>query len=55
MNRFTSLLATSLFASTLCAIAQNAPPVVASQIGDFTEYAGAPLRSIRIVDRILGP
>lgn len=48
MNRFTSLLATSLFASTLCAIAQNTPPVVTSQLGDFTEYAGAPLRSIEL-------
>ena len=48
MNRFISLLAASLFASTLCAVAQNAPPVVASPIGDFTEYAGAPFRSIEL-------
>jgi cyclophilin family peptidyl-prolyl cis-trans isomerase len=48
MNRFTSLFAASLFASTLCALAQNAPPVVANPIGDFTEYAGAPLRSIEL-------
>src|SRR4051794_14635823 len=41
MNRFTSLLAASLFASTLCAVAQKAPTVVASPIGDFTIYAGA--------------
>jgi cyclophilin family peptidyl-prolyl cis-trans isomerase len=48
MNRFTSLLAASFFASTLCAVAQNAPPVVASPIADFTEYAGAPFRSIEL-------
>jgi cyclophilin family peptidyl-prolyl cis-trans isomerase len=41
MNRFTSLLATFLFASTLSALAQNAAPDVPSQIGDFTIYAGA--------------
>jgi cyclophilin family peptidyl-prolyl cis-trans isomerase len=46
MNRFTSLLAISLVASTLSALAQNAAPVVPSQIGDFTIYAG----SVRSID-----
>src|ERR1041385_5308372 len=55
MNRFTSLLAGFLFASTLCAVAQNAPPVVTRPIGDFTEYAGAPFRSIELLSVFSDP
>jgi cyclophilin family peptidyl-prolyl cis-trans isomerase len=40
MNRFTFLFAASVFAA-VSAIAQNAPPVVSSQITDFAEYTGA--------------
>src|SRR6185437_3742908 len=38
MNRFPLLLAALLGALTLSATAQNVPPVVSSQIADFTEY-----------------
>jgi cyclophilin family peptidyl-prolyl cis-trans isomerase len=54
MNRFTSLLAASLFASTLCAVAENAPTVVASPIGDFTIYAGA-TRSVDVATAFPDP
>jgi cyclophilin family peptidyl-prolyl cis-trans isomerase len=54
MNRFTSLLAASLFVSTLCAVAQNAPAVVASPIADFTIYAGA-TRSIDVATAFSDP
>ena len=40
MNRFPLLLAALLGAFALSAAAQNVPPVVSSQIGDFTEYTG---------------
>jgi peptidyl-prolyl cis-trans isomerase A (cyclophilin A) len=46
MNRTHLSIFTSLFAFVLTAAAQNTPPVVTSQIADFTEYAGAPQRSI---------
>ena len=48
MNRLTLLLGISLSVSLFSVSAQNAPPVVASPIGDFTEYAGAPFRSIEL-------
>src|SRR3954465_11013695 len=54
MNRFTSLLAASLFASTLCAVGENAPTVVASPIGDFTIYAGA-TRSVDVATAFPDP
>jgi cyclophilin family peptidyl-prolyl cis-trans isomerase len=54
MNRFTSLLAASLFASTLCAVVENAPAAVASPIGDFTIYAGA-TRSIDVATAFSDP
>src|SRR3954453_2183617 len=54
MNRFTSLLAASLLASTLCAVAENAPTVVASPIGDFTIYAGA-TRSVDVATAFPDP
>src|ERR1043166_936419 len=48
MNRtHLSILAAAL-AFALPARAQNTPPVVTSQIADFTEYAGAPQRSINL-------
>src|SRR2546421_11742317 len=46
MNRTGLLLACAVGAFTFSAAAQNMPPVVTSQIGDFTEYAGTPARSI---------
>jgi len=46
MNRRYLALALAIIGSTLAAEAQNMPPIVSSQIADFTEYAGAPARSI---------
>ncbi len=46
MNRISLLLTSALGAFALSVFAQNVPPVVTSQIADFTEYAGAPARSI---------
>jgi cyclophilin family peptidyl-prolyl cis-trans isomerase len=46
MNRTHLSIASALLASALTAAAQNLPPIVTSQIADFTEYAGAPARSI---------
>jgi cyclophilin family peptidyl-prolyl cis-trans isomerase len=48
MNRLTLLLAAALSASALPLFAQNVPPVVTNQIGDITEYAGAPPISIDV-------
>lgn len=36
-------------------LAQNIPPVVSSQIADFTEYAGAPARSIDLSTNFTDP
>ena len=46
MNRTHLAIAAAILGATLGASAQNTPPVVTSQIADFTEYAGAPARSI---------
>jgi cyclophilin family peptidyl-prolyl cis-trans isomerase len=46
MNRTHLSLPAALLAFALTATAQNTPPVVTSQIADFTEYAGAAARSI---------
>ncbi|HXM32993.1 MAG TPA: peptidylprolyl isomerase [Chthoniobacterales bacterium] len=46
MNRIHLSISTLLLASALTALAQNTPPVVSRQIADFTEYAGAPARSL---------
>ena len=46
MNPTRLLLAFALAAVTLPATAQNVPPVIVSQIADFTEYAGGGARSI---------
>ena len=48
MNRFPFLLAASLGLFAFSARAQNVPPVVTTQIADFTEFAGAPARSIEL-------
>src|SRR5256885_12096447 len=54
MNRL--LLAALISAGfTLSAVAQNVPPVVSSQIADFTEYAGAPARSIDLTTAFSDP
>src|ERR1044071_5367948 len=46
MNRIHLSISVALLVSAPAAIAQNAPPIVTNQIEDFTEYAGAPARSI---------
>jgi cyclophilin family peptidyl-prolyl cis-trans isomerase len=46
MNRTHLSFLIALLAFTLKLSAQNTPPVVTNQITDFTEYAGAPQRSI---------
>src|SRR4030081_475578 len=55
MNRTRLLLACALGAVPLSASAQNVPPVVASQIADFTESAGARPRSIDLVPAFSDP
>lgn len=46
MNRTHLSIPAALLAFALTATAQNTPPVVTSQIANFTEYAGAAARSI---------
>src|SRR4051812_24866229 len=46
MIRFAIPPAFGLAAFAFTAVAQNVPPIVSSQIGNFTEYAGAPARTI---------
>lgn len=46
MNRIYLSISAALFVFGATATAQNTPPVVTNQIADFTEYAGAPARSI---------
>jgi cyclophilin family peptidyl-prolyl cis-trans isomerase len=46
MNRIYLSISAALLVFAPAAIAQNAPPIVTNQIADFTEYAGAPARSI---------
>lgn len=55
MNRLPLLLLAWLAAFALPVSAQNAPPVVTTQIGDFTEYAGAPPRSIELLNYFVDP
>src|ERR1700748_2767555 len=55
MNRLTLLLAISLSAPLFSLSAQNTPPVVASQVADFTEYAGAPAHSIDLSGTFTDP
>jgi cyclophilin family peptidyl-prolyl cis-trans isomerase len=55
MNRFPLLFAALLGATALPAVGQNVPPVVSSQIADFTEYAGAPARSIDLAPAFSDP
>src|SRR5467141_2631651 len=55
MNRIRLLLAGALGAFTLSVAAQNVPPVVTNQIADFTEYAGAPARSIDLAPDFSDP
>ena len=46
MNRIYLSISAALLVFAPAVIAQNAPPIVTNQIADFTEYAGAPARSI---------
>jgi len=55
MNPTRLLSVFALGAATLSASAQNAPPVVTTQIADFTEYAGAPARSIDLTPDFADP
>jgi len=55
MNPTRLLTAFALAAVTLSAAAQNVPPVVTNQIADFTEYAGAPARSIDLAPDFSDP
>ena len=55
MNRLPLLAALLSAGFTLSAVAQNAPPVVSSQIANFTEYAGAPPRSIDLAPAFSDP
>ena len=49
------MLACALAAFAFSASAQNTPPVVVAQILDFTEYAGAPARSIDLAPDFSDP
>lgn len=55
MNRFPLLFAALLGVFTFSAAAQNVPPVVTTQIADFTEYANAPARSIDLATAFSDP
>jgi cyclophilin family peptidyl-prolyl cis-trans isomerase len=55
MNRFSLLVAALLSTAALPAFSQNLPPVVSNQIADFTEYAGAPARSIDLAAAFSDP
>jgi len=56
MNRFVTLAAVALSGNfALTAAAQNVPPIVTNQITDFTEYAGAPARSIDLTTAFSDP
>ena len=56
MNRLIILAALALSgAFTLTATAQNVPPIVTTQIANFTEYAGAPARSIDLTTAFSDP
>ncbi|MFN2622733.1 MAG: peptidylprolyl isomerase [Chthoniobacterales bacterium] len=55
MNRFTLLLTAPLLASISPLLAQNAPPVVTTQLPDITEYAGAPSDSIDVSNAFSDP
>src|SRR2546423_6531111 len=55
MNRLPLLAALISAGFTLSAVAQNVPPVVSSQIANFTEYAGAPARSIDLTPAFSDP
>jgi cyclophilin family peptidyl-prolyl cis-trans isomerase len=55
MNRLTLLLAATLCASPLSLFAQNSPPVVAHQIADVTEYAGAAAVSVDLANAFTDP
>jgi len=55
MNRTLLAIAAAILGASLGASAQNTPPVVSSQIADFTEYAGAPARSIDLTTVFADP
>jgi peptidyl-prolyl cis-trans isomerase A (cyclophilin A) len=55
MNRNYLTIFAALLAFAFTATAQNTPPVVTNQIADFTEYAGAPARSIDLSPAFTDP
>src|SRR5437763_1570003 len=55
MNRTALLLTSALGAFAVSISAQNMPPIVVSQIPDFTEYAGTPARSIDLAPDFSDP
>src|SRR3954463_14153934 len=55
MIRFAILPALGLAAFAFTAVAQNVPPIVSSQIANFTEYAGAPARTIDLTTAFSDP
>ena len=55
MKRIYFSISAVLLAFALHASAQNTPPVVTNQIADFTEYAGAPARSINLASAFADP
>ncbi|MFL6589759.1 MAG: peptidylprolyl isomerase [Chthoniobacterales bacterium] len=55
MNRIVCLLFIALAGAALPVAGQNVAPVVTSQIADFTEYAGAPARSIDLTTAFSDP
>src|SRR6476620_7109083 len=55
MTRLTLLLTATLLASVSPLVAQNVPPVVATQLPDITEYAGAPADSIDVSNAFSDP
>jgi cyclophilin family peptidyl-prolyl cis-trans isomerase len=55
MNRISLLSAFAFGTFAFSAAAQNMPPVVTSQVADFTEYAGAPPQSIELATAFSDP
>jgi cyclophilin family peptidyl-prolyl cis-trans isomerase len=55
MNRLSLLLAVSLSAALFSASAQNVPPVATAQIGDSTQFAAGPARTIDLLSAFSDP
>src|SRR5204862_8084674 len=55
MIRFAILPTLGLAAFAFTAVAQNVPPIISCQIANFTEYAGAPARTIDLAPDFSDP